>query len=153
MELGNAAEANEELERISPTLRTHPAVLAVRYEVYSRTKQWDAAAEIAGTQVKLTAEDPGAWISLAYATRRKPGGGIPQAREILIQAQPKFPDQSLIPYNLACYECQLGNLTEAWQWLEKAFAIGGTRQMKKMALDDLDLQPLWEKLKETRAPA
>jgi len=25
--------------------------------------------------------------------------------------------------------------------------------MKKMALDDLDLQPLWEKLKETRAPA
>jgi len=35
----------------------------------------------------------------------------------------------------------------------KAFAIGGARQMKKMALDDPDLQPLWEKIKETRAPA
>jgi len=144
--LGNSVEANEELERISPTLRTHPAVLAVRYEVYSKAKQWDAAAEIAGTMVKLTPEEPGAWISLAYATRRKPGGGILQAREILIRAQPQFPDQSLIPYNLACYECQLGNLNQAWEWLEKAFAIGDSKQIKRMALEDSDLQPLWGKI-------
>ena len=153
LELGNAVEANAELDRISPALRTHPAVLVLRYDVYSQSKQWDAAAEIAGTQVKLTPEDPGAWISLAYATRRKPGGGIPQARQILTEAQPKFPDQSLIPYNLACYECQLGNLKEAWQWLEKAFAIGGIKPMKKMALADPDLEPLWDKIKGTRASA
>jgi tetratricopeptide (TPR) repeat protein len=146
LELGNPVEANEELDKIASPLRVHPAVLAVRYEVHSKAKKWDAAADIASMQVKLTPEDPTAWIGLAYATRRKPGGGIPQAREILTQAQPKFPDQSLIPYNLACYECQLGNLKEAWHWLEKAFAVGDTKQMKQMALEDPDLQPLWKRI-------
>jgi hypothetical protein len=145
--LGNPVEGNEELEKIAPVLRVHPDVLAVRYEVYSKAKHWDAAAEIAGTQAKLTPEEPGAWISLAYAIRHKPGGGISQAREILIQAQPKFPDQTLISYNLACYECQLGNLNQAWQWLEKAFATSDTKRMKRMALEDSDLQPLWERIK------
>lgn len=148
LELGNHAEANQELDQIASPLQTHPSVLTLRYEVYSKAKQWDAAAEIANTQVKLTPEDSGAWISLAFATRRKPGGGIPEARKILLRALPKFPEQSLIPYNLACYECQLGNLKEAWQWLEKAFAADDTRQMKKMALDDPDLRPLWPRIKE-----
>ena len=142
LELGNAVEATAELARIAPELQQHPVVLAVRYDVYSAAGNWGAAAEVAGSQVQLTPEDPGAWISLAYATRRKPGGGIPQAREILTRAQSKFPDQGLIPYNLACYECQLGNLSEAWKWLEKAFAIGDIQQIKKMALADPDLHPL-----------
>lgn len=146
--MGNAVEANVELEKIVPGLQRHPAVLAVRFEVYSKAGNWDAAAETAGTQVKLTPEDPGAWISLAYATRRRPGGGILQAREILTKAQSMFPDENLIPYNLACYECQLGKLDEAWQWLQKAIAIGDIRQMKKLALADPDLQPLWPRIKE-----
>jgi hypothetical protein len=51
-------------------------------------------------------------------------------------------------YNLACYACQLGNLKEARQWLEKAFAIGDSKQLKLMALDDPDLEPLWREVGE-----
>ncbi len=46
-------------------------------------------------------------------------------------------------YNLACYECQLGNLKEAREWLKQAFNLGDAKQMKLAALDDPDLQPLW----------
>lgn len=148
LELGNAVEAEAELDKIAPALQKHPAVLAVRFEIHSKTANWDAAVQIAGTQVNLTPEDPGAWISLAYATRRKSGGGIPQARDILARAHSKFPDQGLIPYNLACYDCQLGRLNEAWQWLQKAFALGDLKQIKKMALADPDLQSLWKKIGE-----
>jgi hypothetical protein len=46
-------------------------------------------------------------------------------------------------YNLACYECQLGRLELAKEWLEKAFKLGDAKKMKLAALDDPDLEPLW----------
>jgi catabolite regulation protein CreA len=45
-------------------------------------------------------------------------------------------------YNLACYECQLGNLKDAMQWLEKAIDLAGKKDVRVMALDDPDLEPL-----------
>jgi hypothetical protein len=39
-------------------------------------------------------------------------------------------------------------LKEAGQWLEKAFAIGDSKQLKLMALDDPDLEKLWRKIGE-----
>ena len=47
--LGDHLAANEKLEHISPKLRTHPSVLFVRYEIYAKVKNWDAAVEIANT--------------------------------------------------------------------------------------------------------
>jgi len=140
--LGNWQEANEELERITLALRAHPDVLEIRLEIYSRAGKWDMAAEIAGALIQIRPNDPQFWISHAYATRRMPGGGIPQAKEILGKAQPLFPKQPLIPYNLACYACQLGGHEEAWKWLEIAFDLGDAKQVKLMALQDPDLEPL-----------
>ncbi len=59
-----------------------------------------------------------------------------------------FPKESLIPYNLACYECQAGNLKAAWNWLEKAFDAGDAKRFKLMALEDPDLEPLWVQIGE-----
>ena len=148
LELGNQVEANEELAKIAPDLLSHPAVLAVRYEVCLKSKQWDLAAQVAATLVKVTPQRPAAWISLAYATRRKSDGGIGLARGILTEAQQKFPGHGLIAYNLACYECQLGDLEKARGWLEKAFAGADARELKTMALTDPDLEPLWKAIGE-----
>jgi hypothetical protein len=52
-------------------------------------------------------------------------------------------------YNLACYECQLGRLEQAKQWLEKAFLLGDARKMKRAALDDPDLEALWKEISGT----
>ena len=50
----------------------------------------------------------------------------------------------MIRYNLACYECQLGNVT-----VSKAHLIQATKadvKFKAMALDDPDLEPLWAEI-------
>ena len=143
LELGNWQEANEELEKITPTLRAHPDVLEVRWQIYAKAGKWDLAAEIAHALVQIKPLEPQFWIWCAYATRRMPGHGIPQAKEILAKAQVLFPKESLIPYNLACYECQTGNLKAAWNWLEKVFDAGDAKRFKLMALEDPDLEPLW----------
>ena len=142
-ELGNFAEADAELKNIAPAWRAHPQVLAVRYEIYAWSHRWDLAAEVAEMLVGAFADHASAWVSLAYAVRRKTGGGISQAREILTKARSLFPAERLIPYNLACYDCQLGDEAGALQWLRQAIALGNKQEIKQMALKDMDLQPLW----------
>ena len=71
-----------------------------------------------------------------------------EARDQLLPAVPLFPDSGAIRYDLACYECQLGHLPEAKGWLEKAFAIDHTNSLKRQALNDPDLEPLWKHIGE-----
>jgi tetratricopeptide (TPR) repeat protein len=60
-------------------------------------------------------------ISLAYATRRT--YSIDVAMEILLNAEARFPSEAAIPYNLACYHCQRGEIEKAKRYLKKAFEI------------------------------
>jgi tetratricopeptide (TPR) repeat protein len=146
--LGDHLAAEEELEKITPELRVHPVVLSVSYEIYAKAQKWDGAAETAGALVKLVPEQSESWICWAYATRRKSGGGIPEAKKILAEAEVKFPAEYLIRYNLACYECRSGNFKAAMGWLEKAIDLAGKRDIRLMALDDPDLEPLWSEISE-----
>jgi hypothetical protein len=101
------------------------------------------ASEIAKTLTELCPAAPEAWICLAYATRRRTGGSIQQAMEILLAAEPEFPTEYLFPFNLACYCSQLGEYFETARWLKKAMAISEDI-VKKMALEDEDLKPFWD---------
>ena len=75
------------------------------------------------------------------------GGGLQAAWDALLPAFEKFPKEPTIPYNLACYACQLRRLDEARQWLERAVKIAGKEKIKFMALNDDDLEPLWQEIK------
>jgi len=55
-----------------------------------------------------------------------------------------FPLSATMRYNLACYECRLGRMEQAKEWLEKAFKLGDAKQMKLAALQDPDLGALWK---------
>jgi len=81
-------------------------------------------------------------ISLAYATRR--AYSIDVAMEILLNAEAKFPREAAIPYNLACYYCQGGEMETAKRYLKKAFEID--LDLRTAALEDEDLKPLWDSL-------
>jgi Flp pilus assembly protein TadD len=151
LELGDPAEAEAEMEQIATRFHAHPHVLVTRYEICAKAGEWKTAAEIAHTLTQLEPSRPGAWISLAYAVRRKPGGGIPQARAIPLQIRQAFPKEQIIAYNLACYECQLGDLNAAKSWLDEACALGDGNKIELMALEDPDLKPLWPNLRKTHA--
>ncbi|HEV2329946.1 MAG TPA: hypothetical protein VGY56_14285 [Verrucomicrobiae bacterium] len=143
LELGDAASADDELKAITPGEWTHPAVLQVRYALYAKRGEWDMATEMGEELATALPDIAGSWINLAYATRRKSDGSIPKAKEILLAAEPLFPRECVIPFNLACYCSQLNEFEQAEQWLKKAAAID-EKTVRKMAADDPDLKPLWE---------
>jgi tetratricopeptide (TPR) repeat protein len=146
VELGNHLEANEELECITPQLRAHPDVLHVRYRVLAAAKKWEMAAEVAQAIAKLVPTDSFGFFHLAYALHELKR--TKEARDVLLPIVDKFPDDYLIRFNLACYFCQLGKLKEAWRWLEKAIDLADTKELKLMALNDPDLQPLWAEISQ-----
>ncbi len=145
MELGDFVSANDELDEISPKMRVNPCVLFVRCQICIKAEKWDMAAELSDTLTKLLPDNAEIWVNLAYATRRKTGGGIPQAREILLAAEPKFPREYIFPYNLACYCSQMREFPDAERWLKKAMAIKPDK-VKQMAIEDEDFKPLWDSM-------
>ena len=149
LELGNHTEAGEEIARISPTNLKHPDVLEVRWAVCAAGNSWDAAEEVAQSLVAIAPERASGWVHRAYATRRAVNGGLALAEKLLIEAMQKFPKESVIPYNLACYAAQAGRLDTAWDWLHKAMEVeGDVKLIKQRALADTDLKPLWERIRE-----
>jgi predicted Zn-dependent protease len=147
LELGNWKEAVEEFKQLTPQARAHPDCMETVREIFTQAGRWEMAALTASEIVKLKPEKPSSWIAFAYATRRKQGGGLDAARKILTEAQSSFPKEPIILYNLACYECQLGNQAAAWAWFRKALATGPPGQIRSMALDDRDLEPLWPQIR------
>ena len=98
--------------------------------------------EIAKRLAEFQPDDIQWTTSLAYATRR--ANSIQAAKEVLLNAEPKFPNEPVIKYNLACYFCQTGDIKTARSYLKKAFEID--MNWRKAALEDEDLKVLWESL-------
>jgi len=142
LELGSHMEAFAEIQHISREFQLHPQVVDLQYQIFSNLKRWTVAYDLAQTLVGALPRDPGGWIKLAYAARRKEAGGILDAREILIRVVDDFPAEPLIRYNLACYACQLGEKESALNWLRQAIACGRKADIKFMARKDEDLVPL-----------
>ena len=139
VDLGMHLEAEDELEKIDPYCRNLPQVLRVRLAVYHSLKRWDMMQMVAR---RLTRHDPSSvqWkTSLAYATRR--ADSVEAAKSILIEALKSHPEEAIVYYNLACYECQLSNLTDAKSYLMQATKRDS--RFKLMALSDPDLELLW----------
>ena len=141
LELGNADEALAELARIEPELQSEPAAQAARLECLMAGKQWDEAAPLAELLCAQCPGESGLWLHFAYAARRRTGGTLEQAHEILAPMRAAFPDEWLIAYNLACYLCQMNRLDEADAMLAEALKMSGEK-VEQLAADDEDLEPL-----------
>lgn len=142
VELGMFQDANDQLEKIDPFNRAALEVLEVRLAIYHGLKKWELMREIAKRLADFQPNDI-QWItSYAYATRR--AESIRAAKEILLNAEPRFPKEAIIKYNLACYCCQMGDIQNAKNYLKKVFEIDLNWRMA--ALEDEDLKPLWNDL-------
>ncbi len=144
--LGELKEAGLLLAQLSPSLPNHPEVLSVRWQLYAAQKQWDLALEIATALTKAAPESPFGWVHRSFCLHELKR--TVEARENLLPILDRFPDDALMRYNLACYECQLGRMEQALDWLQKAFELGDARKFREMALEDPDLKPLAVKIRE-----
>jgi tetratricopeptide (TPR) repeat protein len=150
-ELDNITEAFLELDRISSPAQLHPDVLTLRWELLARKKKWADALESARALVQIAPDRADSWIKQSYALHELKR--TQEAWDALLSVQEHFPEISTIPYNLACYACQLDQSDIALKWLKAAMKIGGREAIRRMALGDNDLKPLWLQIKKlsTRA--
>lgn len=140
LDLGNASEAEAELRQIAPEHRFHPQVLQAKWEIYAATQRWQEAADAARSIEQVIPEHADGWIKHAYALHELKR--TKEAWDTLHPVLGNFPKEHIIPYNLSCYACQMGNLAEALDLLKHAIRVGGKSKVRKMALQDADLQPL-----------
>jgi|ERR1051326_365854 tetratricopeptide (TPR) repeat protein len=148
LELGNLAEAKAELQRIEPEYLKYPEVLELRWLICAEEEKWQEGLEIARALLEGAPESPAGWLHQAYALRRVPEGSVKRAWTALLPAFDKFPKEPIICYNLSCYACQMRQLDAARVWFKRAMVIGGKSKFKRMALEDSDLEPLWEEIKQ-----
>ena len=140
LELGDHLEANEELEKITPSLRAHPDALWIRHRIYEKAGKWAVCCDVAQTLTVLTPHHGAAWVSLSIAQFRL--GRTQEALETLQAKVSEFGYDWRVPYNLACYACQLGQLREAEQYLHKAIVLGDENEVRRSIMEDPDLEPL-----------
>lgn len=145
LELGLPTEARREAESVSEAARFHLATLDVRRAVAASIGDWTAAHHLGELFVRHHPDLDAGWVHRAYAARRMAGGGLHLALHELLPALDRFPNCTIIPYNLACYACQLEDTPRAKAWFAMAeerearhakAALGSTR---RMAMEDDDL--------------
>ena len=144
--LGNPSEARSELERIRPRLRRHPGVLETLWNIHAQSRQWDQAADVAQALASVLPEKSFGWIHWAYSLHELKRTA--EALAILEPVSDQFSDQYVISYNLACYNCQLGKWESSLKWLNAAMEKGNKDEIREMALNDPDLKPLWQQIRQ-----
>lgn len=148
--LGNAGEARHEFDQLSPTARQHPDALDFEWRWLAHEKRWEEAVEVAQRLVDRFPKSADAWIHRSFALHEL--RRTQEAFDLLLPALKKFPKEMTIPYNLACYTSQLGDLVAARQWFQRVLTLGKTSEERldrlHAALEDLDLKPLWPELRQ-----
>jgi Flp pilus assembly protein TadD len=140
LELGMFDDPAMVLEEIAPEDKNRKEVLGARVNLYMAAKKWDMAAAVASHLVKVDPKTAGWWISLAYALRRTKG--VEKAKAILLRAQAIHPEVAMIAFNLACYASVSGRFEEAKERLRHAIDLD--KDIRRLAMDDEDLRPLWD---------
>lgn len=142
LELGSHLDAESELDRIQPKLQLRPDVLELRWQIRAKAHAWDECLRIAEDLVGVAPDDVVGYIHRSFALHELKR--TQEAFDLLRPVLEKFPDDPVIPYNLACYRCQLGWLDDAVQLLTQCYSRARNKgDWKKRALEDPDLRPLW----------
>ena len=137
-------EALAEFDRLTAQARNHPSVLELQWRLQSIRKDWLAAVETSQKVMELAPWLPNGWIHRSFSLHEL--RRTEEALRNLLEAEPRFPTNSIIPYNLACYACQLGDLPLARRWLRRVIDLKGIAHLRSTALEDPDLAPLWAEI-------
>ncbi len=140
LDLGDPEESARELRRLSKEGELHPDVLEMRWRLDAGKGEWEAALAMARALVLADPDRPSGYIHQSYCLHEM--ARTEEAWELLLETVERFPKDSVIPYNLACYACQLGDLMVARDWIQRAMKIRGKAEIKAMALQDSDLSLL-----------
>ena len=136
--LGMLTEAGAELDAIAPAEAGATEVQTLRVALLHELQDWPRLLVLARELVARQPEEPGWWVSLAFATRRVES--LAQAHTILLEALGRHANEAIIHFNLGCYAAQTGALDEAARRVRHAIAL--SEDFREIARRDSDLEPL-----------
>lgn len=144
IELGMLRDATTELRAIAKTDQRLPKVLTVWIDLHMHARRWKQVIAASRQLVRAEPQDDKGWISWAFALREL--NQVEEARAILLKALPTHGKTcAVLHYNLACYECLLGNLPQAKRHLK--IATDTDKEWRESALTDPDLEALWPEIR------
>ncbi len=146
--LGNLVEAEVQLAQIEGRDAENPGVITCWWELSAARRDWEGALGFARKLILIAPESPAGWIQQSFSLRRLPDRGLVAAFEALEPAAAEFPEEPIIPYNLACYQCQLGDHEAALQFFRASLERGDRSVLLEMAKSDPDLTELLPQLKK-----
>ncbi|MDQ8187557.1 hypothetical protein [Pelagicoccus sp. SDUM812002] len=137
-ELGMFDDALHELASLGVEYSAMTEYQQMQLAIFMEAKRWEESLPVAGTLATNNASDAGAFVNLAYVTRR--ARGIGEAWAILEKASKKFPKEAIVHYNLGCYACCSKDLDTAKAHLLTAFSLD--EKYLEMSSTDEDLKTL-----------
>jgi predicted Zn-dependent protease len=145
LELGMLEEAARTLGEIDPQDQPRKEVLHARLELAIAAEQWNNAVAMAASLVRSDPEDLAGWLVLARAITKT--ANVEYAEAVLTKACKWHPEIALLIVDLAREATALGRLREAKIWLK--YAIHLEESVRRSALRDLRLKPLWKWIEAT----
>ncbi|MEI8341589.1 MAG: tetratricopeptide repeat protein [Verrucomicrobiota bacterium] len=137
-ELGMHDDALAELDSLIPAVRDRPDVLELRVLILMHAKKWNKALAASRELCKVRPEVTVGYIHTAFCLHELGRSG--DAKSVLLSGPAALLDEPTYHYNLACYECVLGNLESAQAHLETSFALD--KKFRSFAKTDPDLKLL-----------
>jgi len=139
-ELGMYDDALGELESLPAEYTSHPAVVELRTVVLMQARRWKLALTASRSLCRVAPDRTAGFIHAAFCLHEL--GRTNEARDTLLSGPERLRAEPTFHYNLACYECALGNLELARVHLEKSFELD--KKFREFAKSDPDLAALRE---------
>lgn len=139
-ELSMFDEAIAELDTLPEGAVKSSTVVELRAVILMQAKRWKQALAASRQLCKLDPERTSGFIHAAFCLHEM--GRTEDARDILLKGPETLHSEATYHYNLACYECALGNLDLARLHLDKSFQLD--KKFRDFAKCDPDLSALRE---------
>lgn len=142
LELSMPEEAWEELDLIAYKYQEELPVELGRVDIRMRQGRWHDALAMAERICSKHPSEAAGFISRSFCLHCL--GRTNDALDKLLESPASAHQVPTYHYNLACYQCQLGDIEEARSRLIKA--VGMDRSYIEFARQDPDLKPIWPEI-------
>ncbi len=133
-------DALAELDEIPADFQNRSDVLELRLVVLMHIQQWHEALNFSQRLIKVMPKAAAGYIHQAFCLHEL--GQTKLAKKTLLEGPDSLLKEPTYHYNLACYECILGNLESAKRHLDTSVAMDA--RFRDFARTDPDLKALRE---------
>lgn len=137
-ELAMFDDALNELNSLPEEVQQEENAVELRLAILMQARRWKLALTLSHDLCRATPTKNIGYIHAAFCLHEL--GQTEDARDFLLNGPTTLHTEPTYHYNLACYECRLGNFELARAHLDRSFQLD--KKFRQFARTDPDLEPL-----------